>query len=79
MPHPGTQLGVWILVCLVLAAIWVITILVIRRLMGGGGSADAEIASAGAGHEERKEAEPIPRLLDDTCTSPEPDPYRRRR
>lgn len=35
MPRQGTQVATWILMCLVLVLIWIVTILVIRALIGG--------------------------------------------
>lgn len=35
MPHQGTPVATWILMCLVLALIWIATILVLRTLTGG--------------------------------------------
>ena len=35
MPHQGTQVTIWILMCLALALIWIVTILMVRALIGG--------------------------------------------
>lgn len=35
MPHQGARVGIWILMCLVLVLIWIVTIVLIRALIGG--------------------------------------------
>lgn len=79
MPHQGTQLAIWILMCLGLALIWIVTILLVRSLIGGrrrGRATDAASTRGG----EAAHYEPEPRLghLDNIFTSPERDSYRRR-
>jgi len=79
MPHQGTTVLIWILMCLGLALIWIVTILVVRAVIGGrsaDGATDAETTPGG----EAAPSEPAPRLEhpDSTLTSPERDSYRRR-
>ncbi|HEY3407906.1 MAG TPA: hypothetical protein VGK53_07030 [Propionicimonas sp.] len=79
MPHQGTQVLIWILMCLGLALIWIVTILVVRAVIGGrsgNGTTDAESTPGG----DPAHVEPAPRLAhrDNTLTSREPDSYRRR-
>lgn len=35
MPHQGAPLAIWILMCLGLALMWLVTILAVRALVGG--------------------------------------------
>ena len=78
MPHQGTQVLIWILMCLGLSLVWIVTILVVRAVIGGRSgnrATDAELTS--------RDAAPVataPRLADrdNTLTSREPDSYRRR-
>lgn len=77
MPHQGTQVMIWILMCLVLALIWIATILVIRALIGGR-AADRATRTPSRGEAEWRETEAKPGHLDHTFTSTERDSYRRR-
>ena len=79
MPHQGTQVLIWILMCLGLALIWIVTFVVVRAVIGvrsGNRATDAELTSGGGA----ARVAPAPRLAhrDNTLTSLEPDSYRRR-
>lgn len=79
MSHQGTQVTFWILMCLALALIWIVTFLVVRAVIGGGSddaSTDAESRLGGAATAHG--AERLLGHLDNTLTSPERDSYRGR-
>lgn len=79
MPHQGTQVTIWILMCLALALIWISTILMVRALIGGRRGNRATDAQPTRGSEPAR-SEPEPNLghLDNTLTSSERDSYRTR-
>ena len=79
MPHQGTQVTIWILICLALVLIWIVTILLIRALIGGRrGIRATDAESMRGGDAARYEAEPSLAHLDNTFTSSERDSHRRR-
>lgn len=78
MPHQGTQITFWILMCLVLALIWIVTFLVVRAVIGGrNDDAPTDAEPMLGGNATANGAEPTFRHLDDTLTSPERDSYPR--
>ena len=79
MPHQGTQVTIWILVCLALVLIWIVTILLVSALIGGRrGNRPPDAQSTRGGEGARYEPEPNLGHLDNTLTSSERDSYRRR-
>lgn len=79
MQHQGTQVTIWILMCLALALIWIVTILLIRALIGGRrGIRATDAQSTRGGEAARYEPQPDLGHLDNTLTSSERDSYRRR-
>jgi hypothetical protein len=80
MPHQGTQVLMWILMCLGLAFIWIVTILVVRAVIGGRSGNRVTDAESTPGGGDAAPVEPATRLAhrDNTLTSREPDSYRRR-
>ena len=78
MPHQGTLVATWILMCLVLALIWIATILAIRVLIGGRAAGRATPTPT-QGTAEWRETEAELGHLDNTFTSTERDSYHRRR
>lgn len=78
MPQQGTQIVFWILMCLVLALIWIVTFLVVRALIGGRtGNAPTDVDSMLGGNATFHGTEPPLRHLDNTLSSPERDSYPR--
>jgi hypothetical protein len=78
MPHQGTQITFWILMCLGLVLIWIVTFLVVRAVTGGpNDNASTGGDSMLGGNATAHGAEPTVRHLDNTLTSPERDSYRR--
>jgi hypothetical protein len=79
MPHQGTQIVFWILMCLVLVLIWIVTFMVVRAVTGGPNDDAPTGGEAMLGASETAHgAEPTVRHLDSTLTSPERDSYPRR-
>lgn len=79
MPHQGTQVTVWILMCLALALIWIVTILLVRALIGGRrGNRGADAKSTAVSEAARYEPDLVVGHLDNTLTSSERDSNRRR-
>lgn len=79
MPHQGTQVTVWILMCLALALIWIVTILLVRALIGGRrGNLGADAKSTAVGGAAQYEPDLAVGHLDNTLTSSERDSNRRR-
>ncbi len=79
MPHQGAQLAIWILVCVVLALIWIVTILLVHTLIGGRRvSQDSHAAAMRDDTAAHYGAEPRSGHLDNNFTGAERDPYHRR-
>jgi len=59
MPYQGTPVAIWILMCLALASIWIVTILLVRTLIGGRpGRRATDVASPRGGEASWRESEP---------------------
>ena len=78
MPHQGTLVATWILMCLVLALIWIATILAIRALIGGR-AAGRVTPTPTRGTAERRVSEAELGHVDRTFTATERDSYHRHR
>lgn len=58
MPHQGAPLAIWILMCLGLALMWLVTILAVRALVGGRAGGRIAGLSTNVGALDLRDSEP---------------------